>query len=84
MIWTMFIDFKREASVVFCSVSPPSLQFQCSMQVFGIVYKWSYAHLQVFFDLMREIRSRKIEDNKTSNGRGKDKSKRKKLKCVIL
>lgn len=39
---------------------------------------------KVFFDLMREIRSRKIEDNKTSNGRGKDKSKRKKLKCVIL
>jgi len=55
------------------------------MQVYGIVlYKWSYAHLQVFFDLMREIRSRKIEDNKTSNGRGKDKSKRKKLKCVIF
>ncbi|KAG8239110.1 hypothetical protein J437_LFUL018368 [Ladona fulva] len=39
---------------------------------------------KVFFDLMREIRSRKLEDNKTSNGRGKDKSKRKKLKCVIL
>lgn len=33
---------------------------------------------------MREIRSRKMEDNKMSNGRGKDKSKRKKLKCTIL
>ncbi|XP_046679451.1 ras-related protein Ral-a, partial [Homalodisca vitripennis] len=39
---------------------------------------------KVFFDLMREIRSRKVEDNKTSNGRGKDKGKRKKLKCTIL
>ncbi|XP_063233240.1 ras-related protein Ral-a isoform X2 [Bacillus rossius redtenbacheri] len=40
---------------------------------------------KVFFDLMREIRSRKMEDNKASNGRGrKDKNKRKKLKCAIL
>ncbi|XP_066997688.1 ras-related protein Ral-a isoform X1 [Anabrus simplex] len=39
---------------------------------------------KVFFDLMREIRSRKMEDTKTSNGRGRDNSKRKKLKCVIL
>lgn len=39
---------------------------------------------KVFFDLMREIRARKMEENKTNNGRGKDKSKRKKLKCVIL
>ncbi|GLH08740.1 Ras-like protein 1 [Gryllus bimaculatus] len=39
---------------------------------------------KVFYDLMREIRSRKMEDNKTNNGRGRDKSKRKKLKCVIL
>nr|CAD7396884.1 unnamed protein product [Timema cristinae] len=39
---------------------------------------------KVFFDLMREIRSRKMEENKTSNGRGKDKTKRKKLKCTIL
>ncbi|CAH0389676.1 unnamed protein product [Bemisia tabaci] len=39
---------------------------------------------KVFFDLTREIRSRKMEDTKTSNGGGKDKSKRKKLKCIIL
>lgn len=40
---------------------------------------------KVFFDLMREIRAQKCDDNKTSNGRGKDsKCKRKKLKCVIL
>ncbi|KAJ1527513.1 hypothetical protein ONE63_007485 [Megalurothrips usitatus] len=39
---------------------------------------------KVFYDLMREIRSRKMEDNKPGNSRGKDKSKRKKLKCVIL
>lgn len=39
---------------------------------------------QVFYDLMREIRARKVEENKTNNGRGKDKNKRKKLKCTIL
>lgn len=44
----------------------------------------SLAHLQVFFDLMREIRSRKIEDKSASNGRGKDRAKRKKKKCKIL
>lgn len=44
-----------------------------------VLYFW-----QVFYDLMREIRSRKMEDNKPGNSRGKDKSKRKKLKCVIL
>lgn len=40
--------------------------------------------LQVFFDLMREIRSRKMEDTKVSNGHGKEKSKIKRLKCRIL
>ncbi|XP_043460733.1 ras-related protein Ral-a isoform X1 [Leptopilina heterotoma] len=39
---------------------------------------------KVFFDLMREIRSRKIEDKSASNGRGKDRAKRKKKKCIIL
>ncbi|XP_014208663.1 ras-related protein Ral-a isoform X1 [Copidosoma floridanum] len=39
---------------------------------------------KVFFDLMREIRSRKIEDKSASNGRGKDRTKRKKRKCIIL
>ncbi|CAH0555581.1 unnamed protein product [Brassicogethes aeneus] len=39
---------------------------------------------KVFYDLMREIRARKMEENKTNNGRGKDKNKKKKLKCVIL
>ncbi|XP_050310214.1 ras-related protein Ral-a [Anthonomus grandis grandis] len=39
---------------------------------------------KVFYDLMREIRARKKEENKTSNGRGKDKSKKKRVKCTIL
>ncbi|EEB13748.1 ral, putative [Pediculus humanus corporis] len=39
---------------------------------------------KVFFDLMREIRSRKIEENKSNVGKGKDKSKRKEFKCIIL
>lgn len=39
---------------------------------------------KVFFDLMREIRSRKLEDNKNINGKGKDPGKRKKPKCCIL
>ncbi|KAL7647614.1 UNVERIFIED_CONTAM: hypothetical protein RMT77_001214 [Armadillidium vulgare] len=41
---------------------------------------------KVFFDLMREIRSRKQESTKSMNGKGKrDPSKRKKLlKCTIL
>jgi Ras-related protein Ral-A len=39
---------------------------------------------KVFYDLMREIRARKMEENKTNNGRGKDKSKKKKLKCTLL
>lgn len=38
---------------------------------------------QVFFDLMREIRSRKSDDSRATNGdvRGK---KRRKMKCAIL
>ncbi len=40
--------------------------------------------LQVFFDLMREIRSRKIDDTKVSNGHGKEKSKIKRIKCSLL
>ncbi|XP_068242546.1 LOW QUALITY PROTEIN: ras-related protein Ral-a-like [Palaemon carinicauda] len=40
---------------------------------------------KVFYDLMREIRSRKLEDNKkNANGKGKDPGKRKKHKCCIL
>ncbi|XP_018563637.1 ras-related protein Ral-a [Anoplophora glabripennis] len=39
---------------------------------------------KVFYDLMREIRARKMEENKTNNGRGKDKNKKKKLRCTIL
>lgn len=38
---------------------------------------------KVFFDLMREIRSRKIEDSKTTSGRSKDKPKRK-IKCTLF
>ncbi|KAJ8949348.1 hypothetical protein NQ314_008268 [Rhamnusium bicolor] len=32
---------------------------------------------KVFYDLMREIRARKMEENKTNNGKGKDKNKKK-------
>ncbi|CAO1328063.1 unnamed protein product [Diamesa serratosioi] len=39
---------------------------------------------KVFFDLMREIRSRKTEDSTKASGRAKDKSKRRKLKCTLL
>jgi Ras-related protein Ral-A len=40
---------------------------------------------KVFFDLMREIRSRKTEDSSKTSGKAKDKSnKRKKLKCTLL
>ncbi|XP_069972148.1 ras-related protein Ral-a isoform X1 [Penaeus vannamei] len=39
---------------------------------------------KVFFDLMREIRACKLEDNKNTNGKGKDPGKRKKHKCCIL
>ncbi|KAK9722066.1 Ras family [Popillia japonica] len=31
---------------------------------------------KVFFDLMREIRARKMEENKANNGRGKDRKKK--------
>ncbi|XP_055910783.1 ras-related protein Ral-a isoform X1 [Eupeodes corollae] len=39
---------------------------------------------KVFFDLMREIRSRKTEDSKATSGRTKDKCKRRKLKCILI
>lgn len=39
---------------------------------------------KVFFDLMREIRSRKTEDSTKANSRAKDKTKRRKLKCTLL
>lgn len=38
---------------------------------------------QVFFDLMREIRSRKSDDSRAVNGDVKGK-KRRKIKCAIL
>ncbi|KAF2361847.1 Small GTP-binding protein domain [Trinorchestia longiramus] len=39
---------------------------------------------KVFFDLMREIRARKLEASKSANGKIKDPAKRKKIKCTIL
>jgi len=36
---------------------------------------------KVFYDLMREIRSRKIDENKTNNGQKRDKKRK---KCTIL
>ncbi|CAH1108956.1 unnamed protein product [Psylliodes chrysocephalus] len=39
---------------------------------------------KVFYDLMREIRARKMDENKTNNGRGKDKSKKKKHCCLFM
>ena len=47
--------------------------------VFFFLYK-----TQVFFDLMREIRSRKTEDSKATSGRAKDRCKKRRLKCTIL
>lgn len=38
--------------------------------------------VQVFFDLMREIRSRKSDDTRATNGDVK--KKRRKIKCAIL
>lgn len=42
--------------------------------------------LQVFFDLMREIRARKMEDSKEKNGKKKRKSLAKRIRerCCIL
>ncbi|XP_026837712.1 ras-related protein Ral-a isoform X3 [Drosophila erecta] len=39
---------------------------------------------KVFFDLMREIRSRKTEDSKATSGRAKDRCKKRRLKCTLL
>ncbi|XP_056642909.1 ras-related protein Ral-a [Diorhabda carinulata] len=39
---------------------------------------------KVFYDLMREIRERKTEENKTNNGRGKDKNSKKKKRCCLF
>ncbi|XP_074658802.1 ras-related protein Ral-A-like isoform X2 [Tubulanus polymorphus] len=39
---------------------------------------------KVFFDLMREIRSRKLEGSKQSNGKNKKKKDKSKRKCTIL
>ncbi|XP_062525892.1 ras-related protein Ral-a isoform X4 [Bombyx mori] len=39
---------------------------------------------KVFFDLMREIRSRKSDDSRATNGEGGKGKKSKKFKCVIL
>jgi hypothetical protein len=41
-----------------------------------------FALLQVFYDLMREIRSRKMEAIRQNNG--KQKKREKKRKCTIL
>lgn len=38
---------------------------------------------QVFFDLMREIRSRKSDDSRATNGDVKGK-RRRRIKCAIL
>jgi Ras-related protein Ral-A len=62
---------------------------QSRAQEWGVPYVETSAKTRdnvdkVFFDLMREIRARKKEDVKGANGRGKDKSRRKKLKCDIV
>ncbi|KAL7293773.1 ras-related protein Ral-a [Trichogramma pretiosum] len=62
---------------------------QSRAQQWGVPYVETSAKTRenvdkVFFDLMREIRSRKIEDKSASNGRSKDRAKRKKRKCTIL
>ncbi|KZC14808.1 Ras-related protein Ral-a [Dufourea novaeangliae] len=62
---------------------------QSRSQQWGVPYVETSAKTKenvdkVFFDLMREIRSRKIEDKSASNGRGKDRATKKKKKCIIL
>jgi len=62
---------------------------QSRAQEWGVPYVETSAKTRdnvdkVFFDLMREIRARKKEDVKGANGRGKDKSRRKKLKCILV
>ncbi|XP_058058843.1 ras-related protein Ral-a [Anopheles bellator] len=67
----------------------PLVECQSRAQQWGVPYVETSAKTRenvdkVFFDLMREIRSRKTEDSKTTNGRVKDKSKRRKIKCTLL
>ncbi|XP_034193087.1 ras-like protein A isoform X1 [Osmia lignaria lignaria] len=62
---------------------------QARSQQWGVPYVETSAKTKenvdkVFFDLMREIRSRKIEDKSASNGRGKDRANKKKKKCIFL
>lgn len=49
---------------------------RCVVNPYGV---WA----QVFFDLMREIRSRKSDDSRATNGDVKGK-KRRRIKCNIL
>lgn len=56
----------------------------CDYAKFHSIHASQSTFLQVFYDLMREIRSRKTEDSSKSSGKTKDKSKRKKLKCTLL
>ncbi|EAA43300.3 AGAP012108-PA, partial [Anopheles gambiae str. PEST] len=67
----------------------PLAECQSRAQQWGVPYVETSAKTRenvdkVFFDLMRQIRSRKTEDSKTTNGRVKDKSKRRKIKCMPL
>lgn len=41
---------------------------------------------KVFFDLMREVRSKKMSENKDKNGKGKNKKNKKSFKerCCLL
>ena len=43
-----------------------------------------FVFLQVFYDLMREIRSRKMYASRQNNGKQKQKKEGRKKKCVIL
>ncbi|XP_035782047.1 ras-related protein Ral-a-like [Anopheles albimanus] len=67
----------------------PLAECQARARQWGVPYLETSAKTRenvdkVFFDLMREIRSRKTEDSKPSNGRVKDNSKRRKIKCALL
>lgn len=55
-----------------------------SSNEYRVTQDYCTIYFQVFFDLMREIRSRKTEDSSKASGRAKDKSKRRKLKCTLL
>lgn len=63
-----------------------SLRRWCRSKQGGVNSSPLFFFKQVFFDLMREIRARKMEDSKEKNGKKKSKSLAKRIRerCCIL